>query len=380
MFGEENNFTTLSGVVSIESLNNISNKINFIVQAIAVVHNCLCFFWLVYVSIDLYKLLRNKRRMTIMQKSYDYKNKIFIRNENIFRNVIFLMFITCEIMYSLDLDIYGFIIMLHQPTPINISIGSNCTVYSRSFIGKVYDFRLTNILLNVTEVLCSISFSMMIWLFGASLLHLGFAARNELKVKTILRFILFGIIVYLCIAIIQIVPMTSLFGYIIHSIMNQISLFIVIYIAKEKFFPAMNSRVIDAYHLHDTVVYLQQKRLLKQYKVLVFVFSFTFELFIFSEIFLFNIYAIFNTICYNICWFNVNYHIPMLTISESTQITLLQIENFFLMFSHLIIFLGYLNFIVVNLNFIFVITKRSLKQKFTKIKYRYHVCSDPLLP
>ena len=294
MIGEDKNFTTLSGVVSIESLNNMNNKIFYIVQAFAVVHNCLCFFWLVYVSIDSFKLLRNKRRKAIMQNSYDYI-KIFIRNENIFRNVIFLMFLTCEIMYSSDLYIYGFIFAVHQPTTINITIGSNCTVDSSSFIGKVYDTRLTNIILNVVDVLCYISFSMMIWLFGASLLHLSFAARNELKVKTILKFILFGIIVYLCIAIFQIVPMTSLFGFIAHSIMNQISLLIVIYIAKNKFFPAMNSRVIDAYHLHDTVVYLQQKRLLKQYKVLVFVFSFTFEMFIFSEIFLFNIYAIFDT-------------------------------------------------------------------------------------
>ena len=142
----------------------------------------------------------------------------------------------------------------------------------------------------------------------------------------------------------------------------------------------MNSRVIDAYHLHDTVVYLQQKRLLKQYKVLVFVFSFTFELFIFSEIFLFNIYAIFDTICYNFCCFNVNYHIPMLTISESSQTTLLQISYFFLIFPHWTTLLVYVNFIVVNMNFIFVITRKYLKRKLIKIKYHYRVCSDPLLP
>ena len=381
MIGEKNNLTTLSEIISIESLDNVNDKIYYIVQAIAVVHNCLCFFWLVYVSIDLFKLIRNKHRMIIMQDSYEYNNKVFIRNENIFRNVIFLMFLTCEIVFSSNLNIYGFIIVLHRPTSINISIGSNCSLDSISFIGKIYDTRLTNIFLIGVEFLDDISFSMMLWLFGASLLHLSFAARNDLRVKTILKFILFGIIAYLCIEIFQILPITSLFGIFIHSIMDQMSLFIVVlFIAKKKFIPAMNSRVIDAFHLHNQRIYLQQKRLLKQYKVLIFVFSCTFEIFILKDMFLFNLFIMLDTISYGFCWFNVNYDIPMLTLSKSTQYILLQIGYISLMFGHVTIILVYLNFIVVNLNLIYVIARKCLKRRFTKITYRYQICSEPLLP
>ena len=272
MIGEDTNFTTDFQVVFIESLNNVNNKVFDIVQTIAVVHNCLCFFWLVYVSADLTTLLRNKHIIATTRDHCNYDNKVYTRNENIFRNVIFLMFLTCELVYSLDLNIHTFIVVIYEPTSINIPIGSNCSLDSNSFIGKFYDTRLTNVFLIVFNFLCDISFSMMIWLFGASLLHLSFAARNELRVKAILKFILFGIAMNLFIDIFQILPMTSLFGFIFHSIMNQISLIIVLYIAIKKFFPAMNSRVIDAYHLHNTKLYVQQKRLLKQYKVLVIVF------------------------------------------------------------------------------------------------------------
>ncbi|KAI6649425.1 hypothetical protein LOD99_11790 [Oopsacas minuta] len=101
--------------------------------------------------------------------------------------------------------------------------------------------------------------------------------------------------------------------------MDQISFFIVVYIAKKRFFPAMNSRVIDAYHLHNTNVYLQQKRLFKQYKVLVFVFLFTFEVYILKEIFLFNLFVVLESISLNLCWFNVTFRLPMLTIPESIE-------------------------------------------------------------
>ena len=379
MIGEDINFTTNFQVVFIESLNNVNNKVFDIVQTIAVVHSCLCFFWLVYVSVDLTTLLRNKHIIATTRDHCNYDNKVYTRNENIFRNVIFLMFLTCELVYSLDLNIHAFIVVIYEPTSINIPIGSNCSLDSNSFIGKFYDTRLTNVFLIVFNFLCDISFSMMIWLFGASLLHLSFAARNELRVKAILKFILFGIAMNLFIDIFQILPMTSLFGFIFHSIMNQISLIIVLYIAIKKFFPAMNSRVIDAYHLHNTKLYVQQKRLLKQYKVLVIVFFFTFELFVFTEMSLSNIYAVLNTICSSICWFDVNYHIPIVTLSESTQGILLQIGYFCVVCGNLIILLAYLNIIVVYFNFIYVITRKYIKRKFSKIQYRYNVCSDPLL-
>ena len=80
------------------------------------------------------------------------------------------------------------------------------------------------------------------------------------------------------------IPYTRLFGTIAQSVMDQISILIAIYIAKGKFFPAMNSRIIDAFHYNNVRVYLEQKRLLYRYKVLICFLTFTFEIFILGKL------------------------------------------------------------------------------------------------
>ena len=168
--------------------------------------------------------------------------------------------------------------------------------------------------------LSTYSFSMMIWLFGASLLHLSIAARNELKVKTVLKFILFGVIYNFIVVVFEFIPYTSVFGTITRSVTDQLSFFVVLYIAKKKFFPAMNSRIIDAFHLHNTNVYLKQKRLLKLHKTLIFVFLFTFEMYILKDLIFSNISMIFDSVSSDACWFHVTYHFPMFSLSDSTKI------------------------------------------------------------
>ena len=108
-------------------------------------------------------------------------------------------------------------------------------------------------MLSVFSLFQNYSFSMMIWLFGASLLHLSFAARNELRMKKVLLFTIFGVVINFVVTASAYIPYTSLFGCVGLSIMDQINFFVTLYIARRKFFPALNSRVIDAYHLHNTI-------------------------------------------------------------------------------------------------------------------------------
>ena len=143
---------------------------------------------------------------------------------------------------------------------------------------------------------------MLIWMFGASLLHLSYAARNELRVKVILRFILIGLTINLIMAVPLIIPSVSLFGTIACGLINQISFFLVLYIARRKFFPAMNSRIIDAFHLNNTKVYLEQRRLLKRYKTLIYFLLFNFELNIMKNLLIYNLFMILESISVNSCW------------------------------------------------------------------------------
>ena len=263
---------------------------------------------------------------------------------------------------------------------IDISIGYNCTLESDSFIGTIYDHRIGGILVTILVFLIDYSFSMMIWLFGASLLHLSIAARNELKVKRVLKFISFGIIYNFILVIFAFIPYTRLFGIITRSVMNQLNFFVVLYIAKKKFFPAMNSRIIDAFHLHNTNVYLKQKRLLKLHKTLIFVFLSTFELYILKELIFFNISVIIDSISSDACWFHVTYHFPMFSLSDSTKDIISQICVCSRIICDLMNFIVYLNFIIVYLDFIYVTLKRSLKRRFEyRMQYRYQIFSVPFL-
>ena len=114
---------------------------------------------------------------------------------------------------------------------------------------------------------------------------------------------------------------TSLFGTITKCAMDQISILIAIYIAKRKFFPAMNSRITDAFHYKNVRIYMseEQNQLLYRYKVFISFLTFTFEIFILKNLTLYNLYVIFESISINSCWFNVTYHFPVFSILESTQ-------------------------------------------------------------
>ena len=376
-----NNLTTTNNGLY-KTLYDIDHIIYDSHQVIVAIYGVLCIYWFVYIIIDIFTQLRNKRRLVknlLDVSNRYYVNSLFVLNETIFRNYLFLIFLIFEIILCLGINLYSLLFLFEFPPNINISIGYNCTLESYSFIGSSYDYRIRSILLTIPPILCDYSFSMMIWLFGASLLHLSIAARNELKIRTVLKFILYGVIYNFIVIVFEVIPYTSIFGYIARSVMDQLSFFVVLYIAKKKFLPAMNSRIIDAFHLH-TNVYLKQKRLLKQYKTLIFVFLFTFEMYVLKNLIFFNISTMIDSISSNSCWFYVTYHFPTFSLSDSTKDILSQISIYSYIISELIYSIVYLIFITIYLNFIYVTLKRSLKRRFEyRMQYRFQICSAPLL-
>ena len=145
------------------------------------------------------------------------------------------------------------------------------------------------------------------------------------------------------------IPYTSLFGTIAQSVMDQISILIAIYIAKRKFFPAMNSRIIDAFHYNNVRVYLEQKRLLYRYKVLICFLTFTFEIFIFGKLILYNLDIVFESISLNSCLFHVTLHLPTFKLSQSTNNILNLTSSYLNLFGHLTDLVVYVNLILANL-------------------------------
>ena len=224
---------------------------------------------------------------------------------------------------------------------------------------------------------------MLIWMFGASLLHLSYAARNELRVKVILRFILIGLTINLIMVVPLMIPSVTLFGIIAYGLINQFSFFFVLYIARRKFFPAMNSRIIDAFHLNNTKVYLEQRRLLKRYKTLINFLLFIFELNILKNVLLYSLYMILESISVNSCWFHVAFSFPMFSIPDSLSHILCRISWYLLISASVIELIFNFNMVVVNLIFIYFFFLQCLKRMnfYNKkiYRYRYQGFSDPLL-
>ena len=366
-------------------LDSVDNKVYFVVQFFGFIYSLVCAFWIVYVGCDLFTKMRKGRKLnnlTYFKPNPEFQNRIFMHRETILRNSIFLVFLCFEMTYSLTTNIFGitYIFVNYQDT--SIQIAPNCTLDTVTFIGSAYDGRFGIIILNITYVLGAVSFSMMIWLFGVSLFHLSFAARNELRVKGVLLYILLGLVINLIIMAFVLIPYTSFFGVIARSVMDQISILIAIYIVKKKFFPAMNSRIIDAFHYNNVRVYLEQKRLLNRYKVLICFLTFTFEIFILKNLIIYNLYVIFESISLIPCWFNVTYHFPVFSLLESTQDILNQISVYFVILGHFTDIVVYLNFNLINLLLIYLITRKYYKRMpccSKKYRYRYQVHSAPLL-
>ena len=379
------NFSNSSN--NMDYLNFVDLDVYYMIQMFCFVYTLLCIFWLIYVICDIISQVRNKRRLVTLiylDSGHDYANRLFMQKETILRNSIFLVFLCFELSYCLFFNIWGFLLLFNPPPAMPVSIDPNCELISGTFLANVYDNRFGMILLNIFGFLINnISFSMLIWMFGASLLHLSYAARNDLRVKVILRFILIGLTINLITVVPLMIPFVSLFGIIAYSLKEQISFFFVLYIAKRKFFPAMNSRIIDAFHLNNTEVYLEQRRLLKRYKMLIYFLLFTFELHILKDLLLFSLYMILESISVNSCWFHVAFSFPVFTVSDSLSHILYGISLYLLISAYVIELIFNFNMVVINLIFIYILFLQCLKKMnfYNKkiYRYRYQGFSDPLL-
>ena len=377
------NFSNSSN--NIDYLYSVSNDVYYMNEMFCFVYTLLCIFWLIYVICNIISHVRNKRRLVTLiylDSGHDYANRLFMQNETILRNSIFLVFLCFELSYCFVFNILGFLLLFNPAMPV--SIDPNCELISNTFLADAYDHKFGEILLRLFGILIkNISFSMLIWMFGASLLHLSYAARNELRAKVILRYILIGLTINLIIAVPLMIPSVSLFGIIACGLINQISFFFVLYIARRKFFPAMDSRIIDAFHLNNTKVYLEQRRLLKRYKMLIYFLLFSFELNILKDLLIYNLFMILESISVNSCWFHVAFSFPMFTISDSPSHIIFRISLYLLLSARVIELIFTFNMIVVNLICIYIFFLQCLKRMnfYNKkiYRYRYQGFSDPLL-
>lgn len=361
-------------------LNSINDNIYYIDQVFGVIYVLIIIFWLVIAITKISSQIRVRSKLLAAPYYYrdDYiQNYIYMLNERILRMILALIFLLFELIYYTTMNIYGFAYMRIEVKDRLIPVGVDCKLVSSTFLGNVYDSRGSTVFLHVVSLIGDFSFSMMIWLFGASLIHLSYTARNELRVKIVFHYILVGLLSNIIIAAAMFIPHTSIFGTILQNVIDQISLIVVIYIAK-KFLSAMSSRVIDAYHLHNFDTYRQQKRLLVHYKIILYLVLCTFELYILKDILFYNVYVIIESISLNSCWFNEMYDFPIFTLAQDVENTLNQISYCCLIIVHSIDSLVYFNFTSINLCYVISVGVLKIWSNYRTI-YRYRVHSSPVL-
>ena len=193
-------------------LNSVDNKVVDTSQILAFVYTSL-YIWLVYVICNLTSQIRNRRilvALTYLDSCHDYANRLFMQKETILRNSIFLVFLCFELVYCLVINIYEVLNLFYSLPNVPVSIDPDCRLTPGTLLALAYDNRFGMFLLRfLGSLIRDVSFSMLIWMFVASLLHLSYAARNEVRAKVILRFILIGLIVNLIIAVLLMIPSTS---------------------------------------------------------------------------------------------------------------------------------------------------------------------------
>ena len=348
------------------------------VRVLSIIYYIACVFWLFYIIPDIILQLRYKR--SLLKRSYTsdsdhIQNSLFQCRERLVRNSLFLSFLIFEICFNL------FAVFSIIPSNVfpDYPMHYNCTKIVSIHTDHHTGHSSIRKILSLLSPLEHFSFSMMIWLFGASLFHLSFAARNKLEVTKLIVFFLGGISLNMSILAAMFYVHPRIYVKIVQSFVNQISLIVVLYISKKKFFPAMNSRVIDAFHLNSLAVYNKQKRLLRQYKFLVKFILVTFELYVFKFLFFYNIYLIIHTFGINSCLNNPKYYLIFPPLSHAITAFLYNISYIFLLFVPIIDTIVYFNICFVNFAFIGSLAIRFIKRRFfIRQPHHFHVLRVPL--
>ena len=376
----------LSTPTPIDTWTHIINASFYFSQAVCSLYFLSCIFCWIYKIREIY--FHFKQRVLVIRLSRHsanqegFKEKVAGHDDCIVRNVVHLLCVMFEIMFSLSLNLYGvyFITTTLYLPPTSIPISRNCSLIANSFLTEYYDFRVGSVILNLLSFMKSFSFSMMLWLFSASLYNWSYAARNMLRVKILTRFVLIATLTNLSTATLAFIPYTSLFGKITQSLLDSYCVYIAFYIARNKYTLAMNSRIAEAYHHCSEEGYLKRRNLLKLNRILVFLIIASLGIYVHNNLFVFIPYAILNSISLNSCWFYVTYHIPMFELSEPVVTVLLFISNYlwlFYRFIEVFVFVCFTFLNLVNIYQICLLAPRKIS--FLRKNYYLHELSTSLL-
>ena len=217
----------------VKHFHDIISFLNYIGQALLLIYVLSSCIWLFYVIRKIHfhlkekRLLEAKRSSGILLNPIELEYKISSAKSELLRFWIFFIFVSVEILFGLDLNIYG--PFVDHISHGSINLGYNCTLQANTYLARQYVLEPSFFLTNLLVVLSRFAYSLMIWLSGISLLNLSHAALERIHAKKIIKYILIVFFINLIIAVGAIIPYTSLVFALIQSIMDQIIFFILLY-------------------------------------------------------------------------------------------------------------------------------------------------------
>ena len=364
---EDANEYTFNETDRMDSLDDrFTDYLYYPVQGLEVVYTVCCVFSLLYVLVVLVYNLRKKilLRRNVEYEDYLVQDKFFKIDELLTRFFIFLLFSIFELLFSLSTNAYGLLYVLFPSR----SIGNICVENLNIVNSEMYVDRLAMIFLNFLFCLESFSYSMMIWLFGVSLLHLSYASVNALKFKQVYQFLLTGTMFSFIALVFMVVPYTSILGKIFQTLLNIVSFIIVLLIAWYRYFPALKSRIGNTNNLFGSIEYKRQKKYLFCYKIIFICLILIFQIFILRDILFYAVFLASEAVSMNPCWFHVSYHSLVFNLYSDTVNALVSKQKCLLVLVYVCDVIGYSSFVVINCTAISYIVFHIVKHTYSAYK------------
>ena len=333
-------------------------------QILQIIYTITCVFWLLYAIGVIVYILRKKTilRQGLEYSHYEVEDEIFKIDEKLTRFTIFFIFLVFDCIFCLSANMY-LAILLSNVFPVPIPIDKICVSQMDPLISENYEVGI--IILNLLFSFENFSFAMMIWVLAVFQLHLSYAARNELKLKQVGQFLLFGLTFNFIVLIFMMVPYTNILGKIAQTIMSVISYFILLYIGRYKCLPALKSGVKEAYRIHSYYVY-QKERYLRQYKIIFITLLIAFLIFLVRDLFFYDIFIASESVVMDPCWFNAAYHIHYFNLYVRTIDFLVSESKYLMVLVHSLSLFGYSFFIVIKLTAFSLLVFKFVKMRHNR--------------
>ena len=337
-------------------------------RILQIIYTVTCLLWLLYVICVILYLLR--RRITshkgVEYSHYEFEDQIFKLDETLSRFVIFFVFLFFETIFCLSSNIYTFTyFLLANILPAAMPVEYICVTQLDSSTSDTYEHQIGVIILNFLFSFENFSFTMMIWVLTVFQLHLCYASRNELRIKQVCQFLLFGLTLNFVVLIFMLVPYTNILGKIAQTIMSIVSYIILLYVGKYKCIPALKDGVKEACRVQSNNVY-HRKNYLRQFKILFIILSLAFLIFLVRDLISYNIFIANESVVMNPCWLHDAYNSHYLNMYVRTINFVVSKSQYLLVLVHVLDSLGCSFFIAIKMTIFSLLVLKFMKKRHSK--------------